>query len=126
MIILVLFTLMFLCHVVFEIPWYALILALIGFLALAIAFMIIEDKINQKTADSIAKAKLIKEVDIYKKRHEYSGCSYGRSGRRNHYQYKAVLDHTKCTFLVEYKDGRNGSITCRKYDSLYKRLILKH
>lgn len=125
MIILVLLILMFLCRVVFEIPWYALILALIGLLVLAFAFMIIEDKISEKTAESISKAKLIKKVDVYKKRHEYSGCSYGDEGRRNHYQYKEVLDHTKCTFLVEYKDGRSGSITCRKDGSLYNRLILK-
>lgn len=126
MIILVLLVLMFLCHVIFDVPWYALILALVGFFVIAIAFIIIEAKVNEKIADSIAKAELIKEVDVYKKIHEYSGCSYGEDGRRNHYNYKKVLDHTKCTFLVKYKDGRSGSITCKKDGSLYSSLISKH
>lgn len=123
MIIFILLVIMFLCHVIFDIPWYALVLALIGFFTLVIAYMIIESKISEKTADSIAKAKLIKEVDFYRKKHEYSGCSYGEDGRRNHYQYKDVFDHTRCTFLVEYKNGKSGSITCRKDSSLYNKLI---
>ena len=126
MIILVLLFLMFLCHIIFEIPWYALILSLVALFALVIAYATIEAKVSEKIAEDIAKAKLIKEVDFYKKKHEYSGCSYGEDGRRNHYQYKDVLAYTKCTFLVEYKDGKNGSITCRKDGSLYRRLISKH
>ena len=125
MIILAILVLMFLCHVIFDIPWYALIAALIGFFALAIAFIIIEAKISKKTAEGITKVKLMKEVDFYKKRHEYSGCSCGEGERRNHYQYKDVLDHTKCTFFVEYKNGKSGSITCKKYSALYNELIKK-
>ena len=125
MIIFVLFVIMLLCHIIFDIPWYALILALIGIFALGIAFIIIEAKISEKTAENIVKAKIIKEVDFYKKKHQYSGCSYSKNGRQDYFQYEEVLDHTKCTFLVEYKDGKNGSITCKKHSSLYNRLILK-
>ena len=125
MIILTLLVLIFLCHIIFDIPWYALILTIIGIFAIMIAWIIIETNINKKIVDSIAKATLIKEVDFYKKKHEYSGCSYGEDGRRNHFEYKDVLDHTKCTFSVKYKDGKNGSITCRKYSTLYNELILK-
>ena len=125
MIIFTLFVIMILCHIIFDIPWYALILALIGIFALGIAFIIIEAKISEKTAENIEKAKIIKEVDFYKKKHQYSGCSYSKNGRHDYFQYEKVLDHTKCTFLVEYKDGKSGSITCRKYSSLYNRLMLK-
>ena len=90
MIILVFLIVLFLCYIIFDIPWYVLILAFVGFLALAIALMIIEEKISEKTADSIVNAELIKEVDYYKKKHEYSGSSYGDDGRRTHYEYKEV------------------------------------
>ena len=125
MIILVLFVIMFLCHILLDIPWYALALGFIVFWGLAIASIIIEAKISAKTAESIVKAKIIKEVVFYKKKHEYSGCSYSKNGRHNYYRYKEALDHTKCTFLVEYKDGKSGSITCKKHSSLYNKLILK-
>jgi len=126
MIILVILIFLFLCHVVFEIPWYALILGVIGFFALAIASLIIETKIQERIADSIESAKLIEEVAVYKKKTEHKGFSVTWHERHDHYAYTDVLDHYKCTFSVKYKDGSYKSITCRKDSRLYSRLIAKN
>ena len=126
MIFLVIFLLMLACHIMFEIPWYAIILAVVAFFALVIIFLVAENNIAQRTSDSIKTANLVREVKFYKKKHEYIGCSYGNEGRRDHYEYKDVLDYIECTFSVTYNDGRHGSLVCRKGSALYNRLILKN
>ena len=117
--------LLFILHVVFEIPGYAIILAVIGFFALLVAIILIENKIQEEIADKIKTAKLIKEVAVYKKKAENTGFSVTWEGRRDHYTYVDALDHYKCTFLVKYKDGTQKSITCKKDSTLYSRLIMK-
>ena len=44
---------------------------------------------------------------------------------RNNYGYVNEIDHYDSTFIVEYKNGKVGTITCRRHDMIYDKLMNK-
>ena len=125
MIVLIIIGIILICCAVFDIPIYAVILSVIGLFLIALIFAVIDIKRDKAIADSIIKARLISESAVYKKKHEYTGYSFGKSGRRAHYQYVDVIDHYDCTFSVVYNDGRRDELKCCKGSYLYRELMKK-
>ena len=123
--ILLVILLIFVLRVVFEIPAYAIVLGIIGIIALICAVSVIDAKYQKRIADSIESAELIEEVAVYTKRDEYAGYSVTWHEKRIHYAPKDVLDHYKCVFSVTYKDGRRAEVICKKGSVLYNELIKK-
>ena len=112
--------------IVFEVPFYAIILGIIGLIALLICSYVISEKYQKKLADSISKAELIDEISVYKKKSECKGYSIGRDGEcRHHYEYVDKFDHIEYVFRVKYKDGSIGKLKCRKGSTLYGELLRK-
>ena len=76
-------------------------------------------------SDDVAEAILEREIAVYKTKAELTGYSVSWDERRDHYEYRDVLDHYECVFSVKYKDGRKESIKCAKGGALYSILIEK-
>ena len=110
---------------VFDIPIYAVILTVIGLFLLALILAVINIRQEKNLAESIVKARLISERAVYKKKHEYTGDSFGSDGWRAHYKYVDVIDHYDCVFAVVYSDGRKDELKCCKGSYLYRELIQK-
>ena len=125
MIIIIIFGIILICCVAFDIPIYAVILSVIGFFLIALILAVIDIKHEENLAQSIVKARLISECAVYKKKHEYTGDSFGSDGWRAHYNYVDVIDHYDCIFSVVYNDGRKDELKCRKGSHLYRELIKK-
>ena len=125
MVLLFLILIIFVLRVGFNVPMYAIVLGIIGIVALMIVSSVLESKAQKRTADDIEKARLIDEIAVYKKKSEYTGYSISWHERRDHYTYKNVLDHYECVFIVTHKDGKCERITCKKGSTLYNELIEK-
>ena len=110
MIVLIITGIILICCAVFDIPIYDVILTVIGVFLIALIFAVIDIRREKEIAVGIVKARLISECAIYKKKHEYTGDSFGKGGRRAHYQYVDVIDHYDCTFSVVYNDGRRDEL----------------
>ena len=125
MIILLLVFLILTLNVVFDVPMYAIILVSAGIITLGVVFEKLNRKADEKVANGVTKARLVKEVGVYKREAEHSGYSVSWDERRDHYTYKDVLDHYECIFEVTYNDGQTGQIKCTKGSFLYCELIAK-
>ena len=125
MVILLVFLLIFVCRVVFEIPVYAIVLFFIGLIILISAVSMLVVNAQKKIANNIVRAKLIEEIAVYKKKREYTGFSVSFQERRDHYTYIDVLDYYDCVFSVTYKDGKISRVRCKKGSTLYGELIKK-
>ena len=122
----ILSVILFLLHVVFEIPGYAIILGILSIIGLWIAIYFITEKHQQDIADSVLKAELIEEISVYRKKTEYKGYSTSwTEGTRHNYEYVDVFDHKKYVFKVKYKDGSLGILRCKEGSTLYGELIKK-
>ncbi|MBE6547845.1 MAG: hypothetical protein E7667_03065 [Ruminococcaceae bacterium] len=121
----VMFLVLFLC-VVFEIPAYVIVLAVIGIIAFAVLIIWL-DKKELSVIDKVVSAELLNEVAVYKEKIENTGFSIGYSWHsgRSYYRYKKVLDHYDCYFKVVYADGSTGTKKCKKGSNMYNELILK-
>ena len=125
MIVLLLVLFILIINVVFNVPMYAIILVIAGIITLGVVIVKLNEKANERTANSIVKAALIKEVGVYKRKAEHSGFSVTWDERRDHYTYKDVLDHYDCFFAVTYESGQSGIIKCTKGGFLYCKLMDK-
>lgn len=125
MIVLIITGIILICCAVFDIPIYAVILTVIGVFLIALIFAVIDIRREKEIAEGIVKARLISECAVYKKKHEYTGDSFGEGGWRAHYSYVDVIDHYDCTFAVVYTDGRRDELKCRKGSYLYRELMKK-
>ena len=117
---------LFLIHVVFDVSLWAIILGIIGLIALIISFYCLSEKQQKKIADSVVKAELIEEISVYKKKSECRGYSIGKENDlRHHYEYVDKFDHVEYLFRVKYKDGSEGLLKCREGSTLYGELWRK-
>lgn len=73
MVILFLIFLIFIFYVVFDIPWYAILLGAVGLIAVVTFVMILVNKIHQKIAANVINARLIEEIAVYKRKSQCSG-----------------------------------------------------
>ena len=71
-----------------------------------IIIAVLQNKYNERMSDDVAEAILEREIAVYKTKAELTGCSVSWGERRDHYEYRDVLDHYECVFSVKYKDGR--------------------
>lgn len=111
--------------VIFDIPIYAIILGVVGLFIAGLVISVVDMKHQLKIAEGVLRARQTEEIAVYKKRTEHTGYSLSRGERRDHYEYKDVLDHYECVFKVEYKDGSKGELKCRKDSVLYAELSKK-
>ena len=109
----------------FNIPVWTVIIGVVALLLVCAVVGIVETKHQQKIADSIVKATKTEEIAVFKQRTEHTGYSLSHGERRDHYEYKDVLDHYECVFSVKYKNGESGVIKCRKDSLLYAELLRK-
>ena len=112
---------------IFEIPLYAVILAFVGLVVLAVAIYRLHDKYESSVLDRIVRARLVEEVPVFKETVEKKGFSVGykMDSYRSHYEYVKVLDHYECCFKVFYEDGKHGMYYCRKDSQCYNELMSK-
>ena len=125
MIILTVLFFMLICNVIFEIPMYAIILGIVGLVAVVLVISAAELKKQKETAEKITHATLITETAVYVKKAKINGYSVSFRERRDHYSYTDVVDHYECAFRVTYNDGKTDILTCVKNSLLYNELILK-
>lgn len=74
------------------------------------------------------KVTVIDETPIIKRQAENTGytVSYGRGiSSHEHYRYRNVITGYIVTFKVEWCNGREEIIKCKKDDAFYKYLIVK-
>ena len=113
----------FIISVVLDVPFLLVILLTV---VIGIVVHAVDSKLQKLTTDSIVKAKLIEEKNVYKKKSELTGYSVSwDSNTKYHYKYKDVLDYCECTFDVTYQNGKHGTLKCKKGSELYKALITK-
>ena len=94
-------------------------------LVLVVLALVISKK-QKENAENVARAILIDEIAVYKEEVQNTGFSIGwRGSGRSYFRFKNVLDHYECVFSVVYKDGRTGTIKCRKDSDVYNILIWK-
>ena len=87
----------------------------------AVAVLVMTRVLENKELHGVVKAELINEVAVTKEKPVNTGFSVGYS-YRSYYRYKQVVDHYECSFKVWYEDGRTGTIKCRKYSAMYRKL----
>ena len=76
----------------------------------------------------VVKAQIVGEEPIIERISENVGhtTSYGRYlSYHEHYRNKNVITGYNIKFVVEYKNGKRGVITCQKDSSTYNKLITR-
>ena len=102
--------------------WWVLVIFAVALGGLAITFLVVEYNNLQK----VVKAKVISEEPIIEQVCENTGhtTSYGRHlSYHEHYRNRNVITGYNVKFVVEYENGKRGTITCRKDSATYNKLI---
>ena len=126
MILVVLLIALFLVHVIFDIPYYAIFLGIIALIAIWSGIYVLINRYYKSIADTVVKAKLIEEINVYKRETECQGYSIGNDGDlHHHYKYVKKYDHKEYVFRVTYKDGSEALLKCKEGSTLYGELWRK-
>lgn len=105
-----------------EYWWVLLIFVGIG-VVVAIPLLLAE----YSKLQNVVKAKIVSEEPIVEQICENTGhtTSYGRHlSYHEHYRNRNVITGYNVKFVVEYKNGKRGTITCKKDSATYDRLII--
>ena len=112
--------------VVFDVPFYAVFLALLLIGALFAVSYIVSEKYNNYLLTNVTKTVLMKEVPIYKRVARQEGFTVSFEGyRRVIYRYENVLEGYDCIFRVYYESGNAKTVKCKKGSKLYNELVSK-